>query len=87
MQSHETPVLYHIAHTSDYKEVYEKIISNVSDGDCLVISYPYKDKNKKLWWQTVVKDDRTGVTFDLYDIGIVFFDKKRVKENRIVNFL
>lgn len=87
LQSHETPVLYHIAHTSDYKEVYEKIISNVSDGDCLVISYPYKDKNKKLWWQTVVKDDRTGVTFDLYDIGIVFFDKKRVKENRIVNFI
>lgn len=87
LKSHDTPVLYHIAHTSAYKEMYEKILPSVSEGDCLVISYPYKDKSKKLWWQTVVKDDRTGVTFDLYDIGIVFFDKKRVKENRIVNFL
>lgn len=83
----KTPVLFHIAHTQDYINVYEEVIKNVSSVDCLVISHPYKDKKKKMWWKGVMEDERTGVTFDLYDVGIVFFDKKRVKEHRIVNFL
>ena len=32
-------------------------------------------------------EEKFGVTFDLYDVGLVFFDKSRVKEHRIVNFL
>lgn len=81
------PVMFHIAHTSDYKKVYEDILEKVSDDSCLVISYPYMDSEKKKWWKEVINDVRTGVTFDLYDIGIVFFDKKRIKEHRVVNFL
>jgi len=34
----------------------------------------------------VTQDKRTGVTFDLYYCGIVFFNKKRFKQNYIVNF-
>jgi hypothetical protein len=34
----------------------------------------------------VERDVRTGVTFDLYYCGIVFFDKKRHKMNYKVNF-
>ena len=34
----------------------------------------------------VIANPQVGVTFDLYDIGLVFFDKKRCKEHRIVNF-
>ena len=79
--------MFHIAHTSDYKKVYEDILEKVSDDSCLVISYPYMDSEKKKWWKEVINDVRTGVTFDLYDIGIVFFDKKRIKEHRVVNFL
>lgn len=81
------PVLYRIAHTECYEEIYKKIIDNVSDVDCLVISYPYADKKKRQWWKNVVEDVRTGVTFDLYEIGIVFFNRKRIKENRTISFL
>ena len=80
-------VLFHIAHTPLYNEAYDEIINSVRANDCLVITKPYADKNKKKWWKMIQDDPRTGVTFDLYDIGIVFFDKKRIKENRIVNFL
>ena len=41
--------------------------------------------NGKLW-NEVVNDDRARVTFDLYYCGIVFFDKKRHKQNYIINF-
>lgn len=37
-------------------------------------------------WREVERDARTGVTFDLYYCGIVFFDKKRQKKNYRVNF-
>ena len=81
------PKLFHIAHTDNYRELFEEIIQYVSGGDCMIVSYPYADKCKKDWWKNIINDDRTGVTFDLYDLGIIFFDEKRVKENRIVNFL
>ena len=39
----------------------------------------------KALWQKLLNDNRTGITFDLYYCGIVFFDK-RYKQNYIVNF-
>lgn len=81
------PKFFHVAHIPFYEEAYEEIIDYATDKDCMIVSYPYADKNKRKWWKSVVDDERTGVTFDLYDIGIVFFDKKRTKENRVVNFL
>ena len=41
--------------------------------------------DRKLW-KGIVKDERARVTFDLYYCGIVFFDKKRHKQNYIINF-
>lgn len=79
-------VMVHIGHTADYRETFEKLIPQVGNKTCFIIGNPYADKAKKQWWKEVVADERTGVTFDLYDIGIVFFDKKRVKEHRVVNF-
>lgn len=82
-----SPKLFHIAHTDNYRELFEEIIQYASGADCMIVSYPYADKCKEDWWKNIINDDRTGVTFDLYDLGIIFFDEKRVKENRIVNFL
>lgn len=82
-----TNVMVHIAHTSKYKETFEELLPLAGEHTCFVIGSPYADSTKKKWWKEVVKSHHTGVTFDLYDIGIVLFDKKRVKENRVVNFL
>ena len=79
--------LVHIAHTPYYKETFEKLLPLVNEKTCFIIGSPYADEAKKRWWKEVIADKRTGVTFDLYDIGLVFFDKQRVKEHRIVNFL
>lgn len=77
----------HIAHTPHYKAVFEKALLYVKSNSCIVIGKPYLNKEKKLWWKQLLKDERVILTFDLYDIGLVFFDKKRVKQNYKVNFL
>ncbi len=37
-------------------------------------------------WKQMQQDERTGVSFDLYDLGLLFFDKTKVKQHYIVNF-
>ncbi len=37
-------------------------------------------------WERMKKDARAGITFDLYDLGLIFFDKTKIKQDYIVNF-
>ena len=59
------------------------IFNNVCDTTVLIIEGIWRDSEL---WQQITADPRTGVTFDLYYCGIVMFDKKRHKQNYIVNF-
>ena len=40
----------------------------------------------KTLWNQLKEDERVGVTFDLYDLGLLFFDKTKIKQHYIVNF-
>ena len=40
----------------------------------------------KQLWKRLKTDDKVGITFDLYDVGILFFDKTKIKQHYIVNF-
>lgn len=86
LQSHQQFDFIHIGHTTRYKECFEQILPHTTAKTCMIIGTPYANSEKSSWWKQVINDPRTGVTFDLYDIGIVFFNRKRVKEHRIVNF-
>lgn len=37
-------------------------------------------------WKRMRQDERTGLSFDLYDLGILFFDKTKTKQYYIVSF-
>lgn len=45
----------------------------------------YNDTAKRMW-QKLIESDLTSVSYDLYYLGIAFFDRKRYKNNYIVNF-
>lgn len=77
----------HIAHTPFYKQVFEQALPYAATHSCFIIGGIYDSKEKNEWWMKVVKDKRTGIAFDLYDIGLIFFDRARYKQNYIVNFL
>lgn len=45
-----------------------------------------RNSETKRLWKKLRQSEKVGVTFDLYYVGITFFDKKRYKQNYIVNF-
>ena len=45
----------------------------------------YNDTAKRMW-HPLLESDITSVSYDLYYLGIAFFDRKRYKANYVVNF-
>lgn len=64
-------------------DVVEPIFDKV-DGRSVLIVEGIRDEKER--WLEIVRDERTGVTFDLYYCGIVLFDKSRYKKHYIINF-
>ena len=65
---------------------YEHLFLIASSHSLLILEGIYDDKHTKRLWRQMVDDERIGVTYDLYDCGLVFFDKTNPKQNYIVNF-
>ena len=61
-------------------------MDHVDRKSLLIIQRIKKNKSTVDYWRELVDDERTGVTFDLYYCGIIFFDNKKFKRNYIVNF-
>lgn len=62
------------------------LAGHAADGSMLVIEGIKDNKQMKALWREILKDTPHVVTFDLYYCGLVFFDKKRYKQNFIINF-
>lgn len=75
--------LLHIAHTPNYEAVFEEALSHVSSKSLFVVEGIYESEAKLAWWKQIVADSRTGVTFDLYEMGLVFFDTSRPKQHYV----
>ena len=76
----------HIAFTPYYKEVFELAFPYLHDESCVVVGGIYTSEKRKTWWKELTNDERVRISFDLYDIGLLRFEKKRFKQNYIVNF-
>ena len=67
----------------DYRSHLTHIYNKVKSDTVLIIADIRRAKDL---WREVVADERSVITFDLYYCGIVMFDKKRHKQNYIINF-
>ena len=70
----------------DYRSVFEKAVSMADESTLIIVEPIKRDKEAKSFWKSIENDPRCISTFDLYYCGIIFFDKKRYKENYVVNF-
>ena len=67
-------------------ENFQQFLRNVSADMVLVVTDINLDAEYRKVWLRLVADDRTVLTFNLVDCGIVFFDKTKFKQNFNVNY-
>ena len=70
---------------TEWTEV-DSLLSHADNQSVLLMEGIHKNPTAKRYWKRIADDVRTGVCFDLYDVGIVFFDKKRYKHCYTINF-
>ena len=81
-----TVELLRISPVGDYQKVFEEALKKVDEQSVVIIEDIHRDRPLRDFWKHVVDDDRVVISFDLYYCGIIFFQKRRYKENYIVNF-
>ena len=67
----------------DYRQRLAYIYNKVKDDTVLIVEGIWQNRS---FWKELKADEQAVVTFDLYYCGIVLFDKKRHKQNYIINF-
>lgn len=75
-----------LALEGQWRNFLDAIRLRADDRTLVVVRKINSDNGARRCWKEIVDDERNVVTFDLYYCGIVFFDKKRYKQNYIVNF-
>jgi hypothetical protein len=68
------------------RQLYECGVSQTGHRSMIVIGGIYRSTAMKTFWKQAVADQRVGITFDLYDLGILFFDRSKIKQHYVVNF-
>lgn len=70
----------------DYEQFFNRAATQTDSRSVFIIERIKRDKQTEAFWHRVQQDERTGVTFDLYYCGVVFFNHQRYKQSYIVNF-
>lgn len=68
------------------EEAFRICATRTTRQSVFVINGIYHSKAMKKLWKQLQSDERVGITFDLYDLGILFFDKSMIKQHYVVNF-
>ena len=72
--------LLHVACTPHYKEVVEMALPHVCDRTLFIIEGIDDSREKRTWWKSMQTSPHTGVSYDLGNMGLLFFDKSRFKD-------
>lgn len=65
---------------------FEGLMARATERSLFVVAGIHRTKASRRWWQQVQQDPRVGITFDLYEVGLLFFDRSRHKQPYKVNF-
>ncbi len=77
--------VYFLSILADYLNYYKSIRHKVGTNSILIIDGINRNNEAKQFWKAVIEDENVSFSYDLYYLGIVFFDK-RPKQNYIINF-
>ena len=78
--------LHDYRHPEFMEEVFRICISRTTKTSVFVIEGIRYTSRMRAVWKCISQHEKAGITFDLYDLGIIFFDKTKIKQDYIVNF-
>ena len=70
----------------NYSAFIDKAINLLPSTSVLILEHIKRNKETEAYWKSLVADERSGITFDLYYCGLIFLDKTMIKQDYIVNF-
>lgn len=68
------------------EKTFNQYVKYAHEKTVCIIEGIYQSGDMKKLWRKLCQEEVVGITFDLYDLGIIFFDRKKVKQHYIVNF-
>lgn len=78
--------LHDYRHPEFVEEVFRICAARTTGQSVFVVEGIRYSSRMSALWKRMKQDERAGITFDLYDLGIIFFDKTKIKQDYIVNF-
>ena len=78
--------VHQVKDPSFVEEVFRICAARSTQQSVFVIGGIHYSGAMRQLWKRLKADDKVGITFDLYDVGILFFDKTKIKQHYIVNF-
>lgn len=73
--------LLYVGECDNCASVVDEAIKHAAFDSAVVVEGIYSSREKEKWWQTIKQNPSVCVTFDLYSMGILFFDKKYKKQH------
>ncbi len=77
--------IYFLTVSEHCQAFYERLRTTINAQSFVIVDDIKRNAETRAFWQQIVDDERVSFSFDLYHIGIAFFDK-RPKQNYIINF-
>jgi hypothetical protein len=78
--------LLHVSRCDDLEGLIVRAMRRADERSVFIIDNIHEDKTSRSVWKELLADDRTGISFDLYDMGVVMFDRSLNKQHYVVNF-
>ncbi|MDO5460855.1 MAG: hypothetical protein Q4F44_04350 [Bacteroidales bacterium] len=73
--------LVYIGNCTDYDTVFKNLLPYIGDNSVVIIEGIHSNKAIEQWWQQIVEDKVTVITYDMFSYGMVYFDKARYKQH------
>ncbi len=73
--------LLHIGVGCEYARATEIALNHVNNNSVIIVEGIHRTNEIKEWWQKIIKHPSTVVTFDMYSMGVIFFDNNYKKQH------
>lgn len=78
--------MHHYPDSAEAERSFLSCVNLTTEKSLFVVEGIRYSPDMRALWERIQNHPKVGITFDLYDVGLIFFDLKKIKEHYLVNF-